>query len=131
MADFAIGEVVKLKSDGHEMTVQQITEDGVKCIWSDGKRFKCESFHPTLLMARSQPITRINRVIVSPDKHIAEMVAEMRRASRAQDDSGFHVEDETARAILKRYLGLAEDQTQTVPSQGRSPSEAGQSKRLL
>jgi len=40
MTDFAIGEVVKLKSGGHEMTVQEITEDGAKFIWSEGKRVR-------------------------------------------------------------------------------------------
>jgi uncharacterized protein YodC (DUF2158 family) len=104
MTDFAIGEVVKLKSGGHEMTVQEITEDNAKCIWSEGNRIRSESFHPTLLIARSPPITRINRVIVDPRKDIVGIVAEMRRASKAQDDTGFHVEDETAQAILKRHL---------------------------
>jgi uncharacterized protein YodC (DUF2158 family) len=114
MTDFAIGEVVKLKSGGHEMTVQEITEDGAKCIWSDGKRVRSESFHPTLLIARDAPITGINIRIVYPDKDIEEMVAEMRRVSKAQDDTGFHVEDETARAILKRRLG-PENETRTIP----------------
>jgi uncharacterized protein YodC (DUF2158 family) len=86
MTDFAIGEVVKLKSGGHEMTVQEITEDSAKCIWSDRKRVKSESFHPTLLIAPSAPIARIERVIVDhPRKDIEEMVAEMRRASNARD----------------------------------------------
>src|SRR3977135_1912720 len=105
MTNFAIGEVVKLKSGGHEMTVQEIMEDGAKCIWSDGKRVRSESFHPTLLIARGAPITGINIRIVYPDKDIEEMVAEMRRVSKAKDDTGFHVEDEMARTILKRSLG--------------------------
>jgi uncharacterized protein YodC (DUF2158 family) len=105
MTNFAIGEVVKLKSGGHEMTVQEITEDGAKCVWSDGKRVRSESFHPTLLIAREAPITGINIRIVYPDKDIDDMVAEMRRVSKAQGDTGFHVEDEAARAILKRRLG--------------------------
>jgi uncharacterized protein YodC (DUF2158 family) len=105
MTGFAIGEVVKLKSGGHEMTVQEITEDSAKCIWSDGKRVRSESFHPSLLIARAAPLTAINIRVVYPDKDIEEMVAEMRNASKAQDDTGFHVEDETARAILKRRLG--------------------------
>jgi uncharacterized protein YodC (DUF2158 family) len=33
MTDFAIGEVVKLKSGGHEMTVQEITEDGAPSVF--------------------------------------------------------------------------------------------------
>jgi hypothetical protein len=41
-------------------------------------------------------------------------VAEMRRVSKDQDDTGFHVEDETARAILKRHLG-PQNETRTVP----------------
>ena len=114
MTDFAIGDVVKLKSGGHEMTVQEVTEDGTKCIWSDGKRVRSESFHPTLLIARDAPITGINITIVYSDKDIDEMVTEMRRSSKAQDDAGFHVEDETARAILKRYLG-PQNETRTVP----------------
>jgi uncharacterized protein YodC (DUF2158 family) len=109
MTDFAIGEVVKLKSGGHEMTVQEITEDGAKFIWSEGKRVRSESFHPTLLILRDPPVTRIERLIVYPDRDIEEIVAEMRHASKAQDDIGFHVEDETARAILKRHLGPQPD----------------------
>ncbi len=105
MTDFATGDVVTLKSGGHEMTVKEITEEGVKCIWSDGKLTRSETFHPTMLIVRDPPITRIDRVIVYPDKDIEEMVAEMRRVSKAQDDTGFHVEDEKARAILKLYLG--------------------------
>src|SRR5580700_5555729 len=111
MTDFAIGEVVKLKSGGHEMTVQEITEDGAKCIWSEGKRVRSESFHPTLLILRDPPVTRIERLIVYPDRDIEEIVAEMRHASKAQDDIGFHVEDETARAILKRHLGPQPERT--------------------
>jgi uncharacterized protein YodC (DUF2158 family) len=114
MADLKIGEVVTLKSGGHEMTVQEITEDGARCIWSEGKRVRSESFHPTLLIARGAPITRIERWILDPVGDIEEMVAEMRRVSKAQDDTGFHVEDETARAILKRRL-RGQDETGTVP----------------
>jgi uncharacterized protein YodC (DUF2158 family) len=114
MTGFKIGEVVTLQSGGHEMTVQEISEDGAKCIWSDGNRVRSESFHPTLLIARGAPITRIERLILCPDKDIEEMVTEMRRLSKAQDDTGFHVEDETARAILKRRLG-DQDETGTVP----------------
>jgi uncharacterized protein YodC (DUF2158 family) len=115
MTDFAIGEVVKLKSGGHEMTVKETAEDGTKCIWSDGKRVRSETFQPTLLVARDAPITEIRLVAVYPDKDIEEMVAEMRRVSKAQDDTGFHVEDETARAILQCYLG-SKNEIKTVPT---------------
>jgi hypothetical protein len=79
-----------------------------------GWRQRCEDPIPTLLIARDAPITGINIRIVYPDKDIEEMVAEMRRVSKAQDDTGFHVEDETARAILKRRLG-PENETGTIP----------------
>jgi uncharacterized protein YodC (DUF2158 family) len=72
MTDFAIGDVVKLKSGGHEMTVQEITEDSAKCIWSDGKQVRSGSFHRTLLIARNAPITKINIRIVYPDKDIED-----------------------------------------------------------
>jgi uncharacterized protein YodC (DUF2158 family) len=114
MTEFAIGEVVKLKSGGHQMTVREITVDGAKCVWSDGKRVRSESFPPTLLIARDAPITGISIRIVYPDKDIEEMVAEMRRVSKAPDKTGFHIEDETARAILKRRLG-PENETRTLP----------------
>ena len=79
-----------------------------------GWRQRFEDPIPTLLIARDAPITGINIRIVYPDKDIEEMVAEMRRVSKAQDDTGFHVEDETARAILKRRLG-PENETGTIP----------------
>jgi uncharacterized protein YodC (DUF2158 family) len=105
MTDFVIGDVVKLKSGGHEMTVQDTGADSVGCVWSDGKQVRSGSFHPNLLVARAERITGINIVLVYGDKDIGEMVAEMRRSSKAADDTGFHVEDEAASAILKRRLG--------------------------
>jgi len=117
MADFAIGDVVKLKSGGHEMTVRGITEGSAECIWSDGKRVRSESFQPTLLIGRNPPITGIDIRIVYPDKDIEEMVADMRRASKAQDETGFHVEDETARMILKRRLG-PQNEAENAPPAG-------------
>jgi uncharacterized protein YodC (DUF2158 family) len=70
MTDLKIGEVVTLKSGGHKMSVLEITQDAAKCIWSDGKRVRSESFHPTLLIAQGAPITRIERLILFPDKDI-------------------------------------------------------------
>lgn len=44
---FKIGDVVVLKSDGPEMTIEQIEPNGefVQCTWFDGGRRERDSFH--------------------------------------------------------------------------------------
>ena len=84
------------------MTVQEIKEDGVTCIWSDGKHVWSQEFNSALL-AKSEAITAIERRIVYG--YIDEIVSEMRDAGTAAADGSFHISDEQARLILKRWLG--------------------------
>jgi uncharacterized protein YodC (DUF2158 family) len=108
MTDLAIADVVKLKTGGHDMTVEAITEDGVTCTWSDGKQLRSRTINPALLAkseAKSGAIGVIERVIVYGDKYIDEIVSEMRDAGTAATDGTFHITDEQARLVLKRWLG--------------------------
>jgi uncharacterized protein YodC (DUF2158 family) len=104
MTDLIVGEVVKLKSGGHDMTVQEVTEDAIACIWSDGNRVRSEKFNPSLL-SKSGAVTAVNRRIVYSDKGVDELVAEIRLAGTSTDDTGFYITDEGLRSILKRELG--------------------------
>ena len=99
------------------MTVQEIKEDGVTCIWSDGKRVRSEIFNPSLTITKSGAITAINIRIVYSDKDVDELAAEMRHAGTATDDNGFYIADEQARLTLKRRLG-PEKQSGAVPARG-------------
>src|SRR3981081_3703851 len=102
MADeLTIGEGVKLKSGGHEMVVQEIKEDGITCIWSDGKRARKETLNHSLVAKVDRHRINIQMGLYS-DKDVDELVAEMRGASTTADDSGFYIADEKARSILKR-----------------------------
>ena len=48
--EFKPGDVVCLKSGGHDMTVSEIRDDQVFCVWSDsGRRIKERLFQPQLL----------------------------------------------------------------------------------
>ncbi len=47
---FEIGDVVCLKSGGPDMSVEQVTNDEIVCIWFDeGRRIKERAFDPRLL----------------------------------------------------------------------------------
>ena len=109
MTDLAIGDVVKLKSGGHDMTVQEANDPEIACIWSDGKQVRSKTFNRSLL-SKSGAITEINIKLVYPDKDVEEIVAEMRRACSA----GFYIEDKQAHVILKRRLG-PQDEARTAP----------------
>jgi uncharacterized protein YodC (DUF2158 family) len=61
---FAVGDVVKLKSGGPQMTVESLdNHDQISCIWfNDNKKHK-DSFHKDLLLKVDQssggfPVTR-------------------------------------------------------------------------
>jgi len=105
MTDFAVGEVVKLKSGGHEMTVQEVNADEVVCVWSDGKQVRSKAFNPSLFSKSGAPLTSINIQLVYSDNDVTELVAEMRRLGTSADEAGFYITDEKAHSILKRRLG--------------------------
>jgi uncharacterized protein YodC (DUF2158 family) len=114
MADFAVGDVVQLKSGGHDMTVDAITEGGVTCMWSDGKHVWSQTINPALL-AKSGAPSVIERRIVCGDKCVDEIVSEMRDAGTAAADGSFNITDEQARLILKRRLGPDHGADRTKP----------------
>lgn len=70
------------------MTVQEITEDGAKCIWSEGKRVRSESFHPTLLILRDPPVTRIERLRAILKRHLGPQPERTRGNHTASVGSG-------------------------------------------
>lgn len=119
MTEFSIGQVVKLNSGGHDMTVQEAVEENINCIWSDGKMMRSASFDKRLLVARDAPITGINIILVYSDNDVDEIVTQMRRASRASDEVGFHINDDEARKILKRRLGPKNEQDNEPLSDGQ------------
>lgn len=63
MNDIKVGDVVKLKSGGKAMTVENIEEDGVMCSWFDKKqvlrqKLKIETIEPYKGGFRTVKITR-------------------------------------------------------------------------
>lgn len=63
--EFKIGDVVRLKSGGPDMTIQDVTEYEIKCRWFDAKKkFFDSSFQPEELVDASAP--QINVKFVSP-----------------------------------------------------------------
>jgi uncharacterized protein YodC (DUF2158 family) len=55
MANEAIseGDVVRLRSGGAEMTVENVSGDYAECVWSDGKKVYRDAFKITLLIKPS------------------------------------------------------------------------------
>lgn len=50
MKDFNVGDIVKVKSGGPKMTVDQITHKGeVSCTWFSGSKMQTGYFHPETL----------------------------------------------------------------------------------
>lgn len=49
---FKIGEIVILKASGPDMVVDAIGEDGVICVWFEGKRYNRKTFRPETLARR-------------------------------------------------------------------------------
>jgi uncharacterized protein YodC (DUF2158 family) len=49
---FRLGSIVVLKSGGPDMTVASIGEDGVICVWFEGKRCTRKTFEPETLSRR-------------------------------------------------------------------------------
>ena len=49
MTNFKPGDVVRLKSGGPPMTVEQEEGEGYKCVWFEGKKRNSEWFHRDLL----------------------------------------------------------------------------------
>jgi uncharacterized protein YodC (DUF2158 family) len=53
------GQLVMLKSGGPEMTVESVGENGVVCIWFDGKRRARDTFPPEVLKRKTSKPTKI------------------------------------------------------------------------
>lgn len=47
--DFNVGDVVWLKSGGPKMTVTEIDEDEVTCVWFEGTQARSDEFIPLAL----------------------------------------------------------------------------------
>lgn len=68
--EFQKGDVVQLKSGGPTMTVQNIgdftgssgIEDGVLCVWFDGKKKYSEVFDRSVLRKYTQPRARFSAI---------------------------------------------------------------------
>jgi uncharacterized protein YodC (DUF2158 family) len=58
-SDFQPGDVVRLKSGGPAMTVHEISEHEIKCVWIDGNKKYQESFGPHLLIGEDDGPTPI------------------------------------------------------------------------
>lgn len=65
---FKIGDLVQLNSGGEPFTVHDVNNLGVVVTWRDGKKVKFETFQPEQLKLANGPITKIERVIVDPNK---------------------------------------------------------------
>lgn len=53
---FVPGDVVKLKSGGEAMTVEEIDGTDVSCVWQDGKKIERNSF-PAVTLKKYVPAT--------------------------------------------------------------------------
>lgn len=51
------GDVVRLKSGGAEMTVENVSGGYAECVWSDGKKVYRDAFKVTLLIKPSDNLT--------------------------------------------------------------------------
>jgi uncharacterized protein YodC (DUF2158 family) len=67
--EFQKGDVVQLKSGGPTMTVQDIgdftssgIEDGVLCVWFDGKKKYSEVFDRSVLRQDTRPQARFSAI---------------------------------------------------------------------
>lgn len=53
MEEFNVGDVVKLKSGGEKMTIENIGfphEDKNQCKWFENKKIKLDNFYPAMLI---------------------------------------------------------------------------------
>ena len=41
---FVVGDVVQLKSGGEAMTIEEIDDDDISCVWFEGKRVQRATF---------------------------------------------------------------------------------------
>jgi uncharacterized protein YodC (DUF2158 family) len=49
MAEFTVGDLVKLKSGGEVMTVEAVATDAISCVWFNGKKIERNVFIPAAL----------------------------------------------------------------------------------
>lgn len=47
--EFKPGDVVQLKSGGETMTVEEVGDDYVSCVWFNAKKIERDSFSPIVL----------------------------------------------------------------------------------
>ncbi|MCP3734607.1 DUF2158 domain-containing protein [Sphingomonas sp. RP10(2022)] len=47
--EFSPGDVVVLKSGSDPMTVETVDENGVWCVWANGKKIESQGFNPVVL----------------------------------------------------------------------------------
>jgi uncharacterized protein YodC (DUF2158 family) len=100
-----IGEVVRLKSGGHQMTVNEVDNVGVNCLWSDGKKTLQKVFAPAVLQ-RSNAISGISIQIVYGENGIESIVTDVQAcASPAEEADVLHISVSELRRILKARLG--------------------------
>lgn len=53
---FKTGDLVSLKSGGAVMTVEEIADDKVLCVWFDGKKLLRGDFYPDTLTEKPAPL---------------------------------------------------------------------------
>jgi uncharacterized protein YodC (DUF2158 family) len=56
---FKPGDIVNLKTCGPDMIIASVGDDGITCIWFDGKRDKRRAFPPETLRKKPKPPRRV------------------------------------------------------------------------
>jgi uncharacterized protein YodC (DUF2158 family) len=52
---FVVGDVVQLKSGGEAMTIEEIDDDDISCVWFEGKRVERATFVAATLKKYVRP----------------------------------------------------------------------------
>jgi uncharacterized protein YodC (DUF2158 family) len=105
-ASFAIGDVVRLKSGGHDMTVSEVDSAEVTCIWSDGKKTRKERFSRELLAGGGSGKPQSLSIHFTPSPaDIDDVVRELRELPDAGSSADImQVTEEQVREILVRRI---------------------------
>lgn len=66
MSEFKVGDVVRLKSGGPQMTIHDFLEDGkVECAWFDEKKIlQYQKFKPELLVRYEPPSMSTSKILI-------------------------------------------------------------------